>query len=87
MIQYDSFKVVGTDASTATMLLEWHSSSNAEVTLLRNHAIPLEAEQNEWTEEQYRKYFLTEVSDVPSVPEWATEEVTAELIARKGLPL
>jgi len=78
----DSFTVIATDAARATLTLEWVSSTNSELKLVRDHRIPLEAEEDNWTEAELRAHFATELLAGTAIPEWAKAEEAAENINR-----
>jgi len=74
MIVYDTFKVVETDEAQGEMVLEWSASNTPNIKLLMNHRVPPESAENNWTEEQFRTYFVLEVEDAPAIPAWAIAE-------------
>jgi len=78
----DSFTVISTDAATATLTVEWVSSTNSELKLVRDHRIPLEAEEDNWTRAELQTHFATELLSSTAIPEWAKAEEAAENINR-----
>jgi len=82
MNKLDSFTVIATDASTATLTVEWVSSTNPKLKMIQNHRIPLEAEEDNWTKEELQEYFAKDLAVPAPIPAWAVEEASAEIIAR-----
>jgi len=78
----DSFTVMATDAATATLTVEWVSSTNPKLKLVRDHRIPIEAEEESWTEAELRAHCATELLAGTAIPEWALVEEALENINR-----
>jgi hypothetical protein len=78
----DSFTVIATDAATGTLTVEWSASTKPALKLVRDHKIPLEADQDNWTEAELRAHFATELLASTAIPEWAKAEEAAENINR-----
>lgn len=82
---YNEFRVLDYDESRGEMTCAWYDNTRdgqgrlvtpiAEQTVLQlGHKIPVEAELNNWTRDQYRQFFLTTVEDVMDIPQWAKDE-------------
>ncbi|UCD23664.1 MAG: hypothetical protein JSW51_11585 [Gemmatimonadota bacterium] len=89
---YNQFRVLSYDESRGEMVLAWYDDTPAvpgpglatpieQQTILQlQHKIPVEAELNNWTRDQYLAFFLTTVEDVMDIPQWAKDEAdTTEL--------
>ena len=82
MNKLDSFTVIATDAATATLTVEWVSSTNSILKMIQSHKIPLEAEEDNWTKEELQDHFAKELPVPTPIPSWAVEEASAEQVAR-----
>lgn len=82
---YETFKIIDYDEVKGEIVLEWQDTNDLTNTFTLNHRIPLEAEDANWTEAQYRSYFINEVSDAATIPDWMKTEARDEMLTRKGM--
>lgn len=82
---YNEFRVVGVSEDTGELTLAWYDDTRDaqgrlvtalkdQTFLVRGHKIPVEAEDNSWTREQLRDFFVLQVEGIASIPQWAKTE-------------
>lgn len=82
---YNEMRVYMVHQDIGQMTVAWYDNSRTaggklktplkdQTPLRRSHKIPVEAEENNWTREQLRDFWLLEVEDVADIPQWAEEE-------------
>lgn len=86
MQRYTDFKVIGTNPSNGQVDVVWYDDTRGadgrlatpidqQNILFLSHRVPVEAEENSWTREQMRQWWLADVDDVADIPQWAEDEV------------
>jgi len=86
MQRYNDFKVMGSQPELGQIDVFWFDNTrgpdgklltplNKQNVLFQSHRVPVEAEENNWTREQLRMWWVNEVDDVADIPQWAEDEV------------
>ena len=70
------YEVVEIIEDRAEVVLEWNTGQ------VISHRIPIEAELEQWTEQQTRAYLLSQAPQVPEIPEFLKDMFVAKMNIR-----
>lgn len=81
MRTYNNFRVLAYDVPSGEVTLAWYDDQQpyqGQLLLRSAHRIPVEAETNNWTREEFRLWWLNEINEqVADIPQFMKDEAHA----------
>lgn len=96
MQNYNEFRVVEVYEATGEMKVVWYDDTRDgqgklvtalkdQTVLEQGHKIPVEAEQNNWTREMLRDFWVLQIEGIADIPAWAKTEADSTVVEYKTM--